>query len=50
MVRTIVGTILNIGQGRISPEGVSAIFDAKDRRAAGPTVPARGLHLMKVEY
>jgi tRNA pseudouridine38-40 synthase len=50
MVRTIVGTLLEIGQGRISPERLAAIFAAHDRRAAGPTAPARGLHLIRVDY
>jgi tRNA pseudouridine38-40 synthase len=50
MVRTIVGTLLEIGQGRISPEQLPAIFKARDRRAAGPTAPASGLHLIRVEY
>ena len=50
MVRTIVGTILEIGQGRISLEQLHSIFAARDRRMAGPTAPASGLHLMKVEY
>jgi tRNA pseudouridine38-40 synthase len=50
MVRTIVGTLLEIGQGRMSPEELPRIFEAHDRRAAGPTAPARGLHLMRVEY
>ena len=50
MVRTIVGTLLEIGQGRIPVEQVPAIFEARDRQTAGPTVPASGLHLMKVEY
>jgi tRNA pseudouridine38-40 synthase len=50
MVRTIVGTLLEIGQGRISPDDLPAIFEARDRRAAGPTAPASGLHLIRVEY
>jgi tRNA pseudouridine38-40 synthase len=50
MVRTIVGTLLEIGRGRIAVERLPSIFEAQDRRAAGPTVPASGLHLMKVEY
>jgi len=50
MARTIVGTILDIGQGRLSPQQVPAIFEARDRRTAGPTAPASGLHLLKVEY
>jgi len=50
MVRTIVGTLLEIGQKRISPEDLPTIFEAQDRRAAGPTAPASGLHLIRVEY
>ncbi len=50
MVRTIVGTLLEIGQGRIRPENLTAIFEAKDRRLAGPSLPAHGLHLIDVEY
>jgi tRNA pseudouridine38-40 synthase len=50
MVRTITGTLLEIGQRRLSPEKIPDIFDARDRRLAGPSVPARGLHLISVEY
>ena len=50
MVRTITGTLLEIGQERIRPEGVLDIFAARDRRLAGPSVPAHGLHLINVEY
>ncbi len=50
MVRTIVGTLLEVGQRRISPEQLPAIFEARYRRAAGRTAPASGLHLMHVEY
>jgi len=32
------------------PEKIPEIFDARDRRLAGPSVPARGLHLISVEY
>ena len=44
MVRTIVGTLLEVGQGRILPDQLPIIFEARDRRAAGPTAPARELH------
>src|SRR5438093_12728738 len=50
MVRTIAGTLLDIGQGRRTPEQVPELFEARDRRLAGPTLPAHGLHLIEVEY
>ena len=50
MVRTITGTLLEIGQRRIDPEQIPAMFTARDRRLAGPSVPAHGLHLIEVEY
>jgi tRNA pseudouridine38-40 synthase len=50
MVRTIVGTLLQIGRGRLQVERLPEIFAAKDRRLAGPSLPAHGLHLVEVEY
>jgi tRNA pseudouridine38-40 synthase len=50
MVRTIVGTLLEVGQGRISPAKIPEMFEAKDRRVAGASAPACGLHLVGVEY
>jgi tRNA pseudouridine38-40 synthase len=50
MVRTIAGTLLQIGQGRLRPEQVLEIFAGRDRRLAGPSLPARGLHLIQVDY
>jgi tRNA pseudouridine38-40 synthase len=50
MVRTIAGTLLEIGQGRLRPEQILGIFEARDRRLAGPSLPPHGLHLIKVEY
>lgn len=50
MVRTIAGTLLEIGQGRLDPAKLPEIFDARDRRLAGPSLPPRGLHLISVEY
>ena len=50
MVRIIVGTLLQVGWGEIEPEQVAEIIEAKDRRTAGPTAPAKGLCLMKVDY
>lgn len=50
MVRTIVGTLVEIGRGKISPIEIREIIKKKDRRFAGPTAPARGLCLEKVSY
>jgi tRNA pseudouridine38-40 synthase len=50
MVRTIVGTLLEVGRGRRSPDWIDEVLDSGDRRAAGPVVPARGLFLMAVDY
>jgi tRNA pseudouridine38-40 synthase len=50
MVRNIVGTMLDVGRGFISLDQIPAIFNARDRSAAGPTAPARGLFLHSVEY
>lgn len=50
MVRTIVGTILEAGRGRVEPNGIDAMFAARNRRVAGPTLPAAGLHLVNVDY
>ncbi len=50
MVRIIVGTLIEIGGGKIPPEKMEEILAAKDRGAAGPTAVARGLILMNIEY
>ena len=50
MVRTMVGTLLEVGRGNVRLIDVEAILNARDRRAAGPTAPARGLYLASVEY
>ncbi|OHB69348.1 MAG: hypothetical protein A2W23_10455, partial [Planctomycetes bacterium RBG_16_43_13] len=50
MVRAIVGTLLLVGLGKLSPEGVKQILDSKDRKMAGANVPAKGLCLMEVKY
>ena len=50
MVRVIVGTLLEVGYGRINADSIKDIIEAKDRKLAGPTAPAKGLCLMKVDY
>jgi len=50
MVRNMVGTIIDVGRGKIRPEDIPDIFAAKDRRRAGQTAPAKGLTLVQVEY
>jgi tRNA pseudouridine38-40 synthase len=50
MVRNLVGTMLDVGRGHLRCEEIAEIFVARDRAAAGPTAPARGLFLISVEY
>ncbi len=50
MVRNFVGTLLDVGRGRLKSESIPEIIGAMARSAAGPTAPARGLFLHSVEY
>lgn len=50
MVRILVGTMLEVGQGKRSPASIPTILVGKDRRLAGKTAPAHGLYLWKVVY
>ena len=50
MVRILAGTLLWAGQQKISPLQIKEILEAKDRSKAGPTLPAKGLFLHRVEY
>jgi tRNA pseudouridine38-40 synthase len=50
MVRNLVGTMLDVGRGRLTAGAIPGILAALSRAAAGPTAPARGLFLHSVEY
>ncbi|OEK08761.1 tRNA pseudouridine(38-40) synthase TruA [Flavivirga aquatica] len=50
MVRAIVGTMINIGLGKVSVESLHTIIQSKSRSQAGFSVPANGLYLIDVEY
>jgi tRNA pseudouridine38-40 synthase len=50
MVRTIAGSLLDVGQGRRSPAWLSEVLASCDRAQAGPTAPAHGLFLVGVDY
>ena len=50
MVRIITGTLVKVGMGVYPPEHMEEILEARDRAAAGPTIPARGLTLVSMEY
>ncbi len=50
MVRSLVGTLLAVGEGRIEPGSMPGILAARDRSAAGPVAPPDGLTLVSVTY
>lgn len=50
MIRIIVGTLIEVGRGKISPRKVKNILHSKDRSQAGPTAKAQGLTLVRVRY
>lgn len=50
MVRAVVGTLLDVGKGKLSPEGFTEVLNSRDRCKAGYSVPAKGLTLTRVEY
>jgi tRNA pseudouridine38-40 synthase len=50
MVRNIVGTLVDVGLHKITPDDFKRILASKDRNLAGITAPAHGLFLMEVKY
>ena len=50
MVRNIVGTLVEVGQGSLTPKDVKGILRAKDRKKAPPPAGPQGLYLIKVFY
>lgn len=50
MVRIITGTLVQVGEGRLSPDAIGTIIEKKDRSFAGPTAPPQGLALYEIYY
>jgi tRNA pseudouridine38-40 synthase len=50
MVRKMVGTLLDIGRGKLAPDDIERLFELKDRSKSGPTVPAQGLVMVAVKH
>lgn len=50
MVRKMVGTLLDVGRGRLEPEDIDRLYESRDRSKSGPTVPPQGLCMVSVEH
>jgi tRNA pseudouridine38-40 synthase len=50
MVRKLVGTLLEVGRGRMSEQDIARLFELRDRSRSGPTAPPHGLTMKLVEY
>lgn len=50
MMRNIIGTLVDVGSGKLTEEGFSRVVSARNRQQAGMTAPARGLCLLEVRY
>jgi tRNA pseudouridine38-40 synthase len=49
-VRKMVGTLLEIGRGKLAPSDIDKLYELKDRSKSGPTVPPQGLVMVRVEH
>jgi tRNA pseudouridine38-40 synthase len=50
MVRKMVGTLIEVGRGRLAVEDIPKLFELRDRSRSGPTVPPEGLYLVALDY
>ena len=50
MVRKMVGTLLEVGRGKLSPAEIETLYELKDRSRSGPTVPPQGLYMVRVDH
>lgn len=50
MVRKMVGTLLDVGRGRLSPSDIDRLYELRDRSKSGPTVPPQGLVMVEVQH
>ncbi len=50
MVRKMVGTLLDVGRGKLAPADIERLFELRDRSKSGPTVPAHGLVMVEVQH
>jgi tRNA pseudouridine38-40 synthase len=49
MMRKMVGTLLDVGRGKLQPGDIDRLYELKDRSKSGPTVPAQGLVMVEVQ-
>jgi tRNA pseudouridine38-40 synthase len=50
MVRKMVGTLLEVGRGKLTPADIDKLYELKDRSKSGPTVPPHGLFMVTVDH
>jgi tRNA pseudouridine38-40 synthase len=50
MVRKMVGTLLDVGRGKLTPDDIDRLYELRDRSKSGPTVPPQGLCMLRVEH